>query len=97
MGVPLTRKVEGFNVKKKSISQLLSEMGRTGYQGRKLAEAVDLWEKTLEVNPDYIDACFNLAVLYRNSPDKEKALYYREKLKEKSPEAYAKFEKNIKQ
>jgi len=48
MGVPLTKKVEGFTVKKKSVSQLLSEMGRTAYQGRKLSEAVDLWEQMVK-------------------------------------------------
>ena len=48
MGVPLTNKVEGFTVKKKPISQLISEMGKTAYQGRKLAEAVDLWERMVK-------------------------------------------------
>lgn len=48
MRIPLTKKVEGFNVRKKSISKLVSEMGRTGYQGRKLAEAIDLWEKIVK-------------------------------------------------
>ena len=44
MKVPLTRKVEGFIVKEKTVSQLVSEMGKTAFQGRKLAETVDLWE-----------------------------------------------------
>lgn len=48
MGIPLTRKVEGFKVEKKSVSQLVSEMGKTAYQGRKLAEAVDLWERMIK-------------------------------------------------
>ena len=48
MGIPLTRKVEGFKVEKKSVSQLVSEMGKTAYQGRKLAEAVALWEKMIK-------------------------------------------------
>ena len=48
MKIPLTKKVEGFTVKEKSVSQLLSEMGKTAYQGRKLAEAVDLWEKMVK-------------------------------------------------
>ena len=48
MGVPLTKKVEGFNVTKKSVSQLLCEMGKTAYQGRKLSEAVDLWERMIK-------------------------------------------------
>jgi deoxyhypusine synthase len=48
MGIPLTKKVEGFTVKEKSVSQLLSEMGKTAYQGRKLAEAADLWEKMVK-------------------------------------------------
>jgi deoxyhypusine synthase len=42
------RKVEAIDVKKKSVSQLLSEMGRTAYQGRKLGEAVDVWEAMLK-------------------------------------------------
>jgi deoxyhypusine synthase len=48
MGVPLTNKVKGFTVTKKSISQLLSEMGSTAYQGRKLADAVDLWVRMVK-------------------------------------------------
>jgi deoxyhypusine synthase len=48
MKIPLTRKVEGFKVEKKSISQLVSEMGKTAYQGRKLSEAVDLWETMIK-------------------------------------------------
>ena len=48
MKVPLTKKVEGFTVEKKSISQLIFEMGKTAFQGRKLAEAVDLWEKMVK-------------------------------------------------
>jgi deoxyhypusine synthase len=41
-------KVEAINVKNKSISQLLSEMGKTAYQGRKLGEAVDVYEAMLK-------------------------------------------------
>ena len=48
MRIPLTKKVEGFDVKKKTISQLIFEMGRTGYQGRKLGEVVELWEKIVK-------------------------------------------------
>jgi deoxyhypusine synthase len=48
MKVPLTRKVEGFTVKEKTISQLLYEMGKTAFQGRKLSEAVDLWETIIK-------------------------------------------------
>jgi len=44
----LTRKVEGVKVREKSISQLVSDMGKTAYQGRKLAEAVELWEKMVK-------------------------------------------------
>jgi deoxyhypusine synthase len=36
--------LKDLKLRKKSISQLISEMGNTGYQGRKLAEIVDLWE-----------------------------------------------------
>jgi deoxyhypusine synthase len=42
------RKVEAIKVKEKSISQLLAEMSRTAYQGRKLGEAVDVWEAMLK-------------------------------------------------
>ena len=41
-------KVEAINVKNKSISQLLAEMGKTAYQGRKLGEAVDVYEAMLK-------------------------------------------------
>ena len=43
----LRRKVESIEVKEKSVSQLLSEMARTAYQGRKLGEAAEIWEKML--------------------------------------------------
>jgi deoxyhypusine synthase len=42
------KKVEAIRVKEKSISQLLAEMSRTAYQGRKLGEAVDVWESMLK-------------------------------------------------
>ncbi len=41
-------KVEAIQVKEKSVSQLLAEMSRTAYQGRKLGEAVDVWENMLK-------------------------------------------------
>lgn len=44
----LKRKVEAIEVKEKSISQLLAEMSRTAFQGRKLGEAVELWEAMLK-------------------------------------------------
>lgn len=42
------KKLKPIRVEKKSISQLLSEMGRTAYQGRKLGEAVDVWENMVK-------------------------------------------------
>ena len=43
------KKLEPIKVtKQKSISQLLSEMGKTAYQGRKLGEVVDIWEKMIK-------------------------------------------------
>ena len=45
------RKLEPIKVKEKSVSQLLAEMSRTAYQGRKLGEAVDVWEKMIK-DPD---------------------------------------------
>lgn len=41
----LKTKVRAIEVKKKPLSQLLREMGQTGFQGRTLAEVVDVWEK----------------------------------------------------
>jgi deoxyhypusine synthase len=42
------KKLEPIKVtKQKPISQLLKEMGRTAYQGRKLGEAVDVWENMI--------------------------------------------------
>jgi len=43
----LKEKVRAIEVSKKSISQLLREMADTGFQGRKLAEVVDVWEKMI--------------------------------------------------
>ena len=45
------KKLEPLKVKEKSVSQLLAEMSRTAYQGRKLGEAVDVWEKMIN-DPD---------------------------------------------
>ncbi|MCX8153512.1 MAG: deoxyhypusine synthase [Candidatus Bathyarchaeota archaeon] len=42
------RKLEPIKVKEKSVSQLLAEMSRTAYQGRKLGEAVEIWERMLQ-------------------------------------------------
>ncbi|MEM3578159.1 MAG: deoxyhypusine synthase [Candidatus Bathyarchaeia archaeon] len=42
------RKVEAIEVKEKTISQLLAEMAKTAYQGRKLGEAVEVWEAMLK-------------------------------------------------
>jgi deoxyhypusine synthase len=43
------KKLEPIKVtKQKSISQLLNEMGKTAYQGRKLGEAVDIWENMIK-------------------------------------------------
>jgi deoxyhypusine synthase len=42
------RKVDAIEVKQKSVSQLLDEMSRTAYQGRKLGEAVEVWEAMLK-------------------------------------------------
>jgi deoxyhypusine synthase len=47
-GPYLKRKVEAIDVKRKSVSQLLAEMSRTAYQGRKLGEAVEVWETMLK-------------------------------------------------
>jgi deoxyhypusine synthase len=42
-------KLEPIKVaKQKPISQLLKEMGKTAYQGRKLGEAVDVWENMIK-------------------------------------------------
>ena len=43
------KKLEPIKVtKQKPISQLLKEMGKTAYQGRKLGEAVDIWENMIK-------------------------------------------------
>ena len=44
----LKKKVKAIEVNKKSISQLLKEMEDTGFQGRKLAEAAEVWERMLK-------------------------------------------------
>ncbi|MGB9778514.1 MAG: deoxyhypusine synthase family protein, partial [Candidatus Bathyarchaeales archaeon] len=42
------RKVEPIEVREKTISELLTEMSKTAYQGRKLGEAVEVWEAMLK-------------------------------------------------
>jgi deoxyhypusine synthase len=44
----LHKRLVPIKVKEKTISQLLAEMSQTAYQGRKLGEAVDVWEKMLK-------------------------------------------------
>jgi len=47
-GSRFKRKVEAIDVRKKSVSELLTDMSRTAYQGRKLGEAVEVWEEMLK-------------------------------------------------
>jgi deoxyhypusine synthase len=42
------RKIKAIDVEKKSVSELLAEMSNTAYQGRKLGEAVEVWEAMLK-------------------------------------------------
>jgi deoxyhypusine synthase len=42
------KKLEPIHVKPKTVNALLTEMGKTAYQGRKLGEAVDVWEKMVK-------------------------------------------------
>ncbi|MCX6821586.1 MAG: deoxyhypusine synthase [Candidatus Aenigmarchaeota archaeon] len=44
----LKEPLKSIEVKEKSISQLLKEMSGTGFQGRKLGEAVDVWERMIK-------------------------------------------------
>ncbi|MGB9741377.1 MAG: deoxyhypusine synthase [Candidatus Bathyarchaeia archaeon] len=48
VGSYFKRKVEAIEVKEKTVSQLLAEMAKTAYQGRKLGEAVEVWEAMLK-------------------------------------------------
>ncbi len=43
----LTKKVETIDVGNKSIAELLSEMAKTGFQGRKMGEVFEVWEEML--------------------------------------------------
>jgi deoxyhypusine synthase len=47
----LQNKVRAIEVNKKSVSELLKDMQQTGFQGRKLAEVVDVFEKMIK-DPD---------------------------------------------
>ncbi len=42
------KKLEPIHVKPKTVNQLLTEMAKTAYQGRKLGEAVDVWENMVK-------------------------------------------------
>jgi deoxyhypusine synthase len=42
------KKLQPINVKPKTVNALLSEMAKTAYQGRKLGEAVDVWENMVK-------------------------------------------------
>ena len=44
----LRKKVESIEVKTRTMSQLLAEMAKTAFQGRKLAETVTVWEEMLK-------------------------------------------------
>jgi len=43
-----TKKLEPIKVKPKSVNELLTAMSKTAYQGRKLGEAVDVWENMVK-------------------------------------------------
>ncbi len=42
------KKLEPIKVKPKTVNELLTAMGKTAYQGRKLGEAVDVWENMVK-------------------------------------------------
>ncbi|MCW4006671.1 MAG: deoxyhypusine synthase [Candidatus Bathyarchaeota archaeon] len=42
------KKLEPIKVKPKSVNELLTDMAKTAYQGRKLGEAVDVWENMVK-------------------------------------------------
>jgi deoxyhypusine synthase len=42
------KKLEPIKVKPKTVNELLTAMSKTAYQGRKLGEAVDVWEKMVK-------------------------------------------------
>ena len=42
------KKLEPIKVKPKTVNELLTQMAKTAYQGRKLGEAVDIWEKMVK-------------------------------------------------
>jgi len=44
----LKKRVESVEVKERSVSQLLADMAKTAFQGRKLGETVEVWEKMLK-------------------------------------------------
>lgn len=44
----LAEKVRAIEVKKRSLSDLLDVMAQTGFQGRKLAEVTEVWEKMIK-------------------------------------------------
>jgi deoxyhypusine synthase len=43
-----TKKLEPIKVKPKTVNELLTAMAKTAYQGRKLGEAVDIWENMIK-------------------------------------------------
>jgi deoxyhypusine synthase len=42
------KKLEPIKIQPKSVSQLLNDMSKTAYQGRKLGEAVNIWENMIK-------------------------------------------------
>jgi deoxyhypusine synthase len=44
----LSKRLETINVNSKPVSELLKAMSKTGFQGRKLGEAADVWEKMIK-------------------------------------------------
>ncbi|NLE03558.1 MAG: deoxyhypusine synthase [Crenarchaeota archaeon] len=43
-----SKKLEPIKIQPKSVSQLLADMSKTAYQGRKLGEAVNIWENMVK-------------------------------------------------
>jgi deoxyhypusine synthase len=43
-----TKKLQPIHVKPKTVNELLTDMAKTAYQGRKLGEAVDVWENMVK-------------------------------------------------
>lgn len=85
---------EGIKQKAESyIPQFLYAHGNQFYKAKEWDKAIAKYKQTVELDPEYINAYFRLALIYRNMNDNEKMIEYFDQVIENGPSGNSTVEK----